>query len=227
MIWGAGGADPIPAAGCGPGLAARTGPGPSLPPRPGIRGHGSRPRPAPPAGQAGTGALDPGHGCDSPAAPACGGIDHPGHGLGSPLPAPAAGTRGTQTQAIPGLCPAPRACLSFPSHPGEPGAGLRVWELGRDGFHQIFGYLFASLAGSAPQGINPWPQRGLLGTWGRLSSRKRIKQRTGNVGMGSESPRAALASGGDKGTVPGTGTHLGADTGRAALAWGAAHGHSP
>lgn len=135
-----------------------------------------------------------------------------GHGLRSPLPAPAPGTQGTQTVPIPGLYPAPRACLSFPSSPGEPGVGLRMWEHGRDGLHQIFGYLFASRAGSAPQGINPWPQRGLLRTWGRLSSRKRIKQRTGNVGMGSDSPRAALASGGDKGTVLGTGTRLGTDT---------------
>lgn len=140
--------------------------------------------------------------------------------LGSPLPAPAPGTQGTQTVTIPGLSPAPSPCLSFPRHSRESGVGLPVWELGRDGFHQIFGYLFASLAGSAPQGINPWPQRGLLRAWGRFSSRKRIKRRTGNARMGSESPRAPLASGGDKGTVPGAGTRLGADRDRAALGSG-------
>lgn len=41
-------------------------------------------------------------------------------------------------------------CLSFPARPWD--VGLRAWQLGRDGFYQIFGYLFARPGQLSPVG---------------------------------------------------------------------------
>lgn len=78
VIWGCwGGLTPFRAAGRGLGRAAGTGRDSSLPPRPGIRGHGSRPPPCP-AGRASRDPTErwiPAMGVTARPASACGWID--------------------------------------------------------------------------------------------------------------------------------------------------------
>lgn len=157
------------------GAGSRAGWGSCLPPHPGIPSH-PPPSPRRPGKPGRDGVLDLIHGCNnlaglslqvnqplgagwvlstgqgaaSPSWAPRGGSGG-GYGLGSPLLAPVArwepGDRQSDSRSV--LSP----CLSFPVRPWEPGVRLRAWQLGRDGFYQIFGYLFARPGQLSPVGI--------------------------------------------------------------------------